>query len=308
MAVMSFIDDNVLLGHATLNRDFSEIEQTICQKLEKYTYSFQEDDSIYAIDITKNTSLSDIYKMDCYVVRFVLLNINTLHAKKQEKSFIKLFEQIKIIMGEQTGYYNLRIPTHFVDAIKAYNKIFSNVMLCGGTVEWVGKKEDCDIIKKEDVEVFWATESYINKHKKRLLEIALASFQSYQGQYHISDITSEKAGIIYEKWLENSFDNYKNNVVVVEFKGTPISFVLYGITDRSVEAVLGAVDENYRKYGAYKTMITFGMNEAYSKNKFFVTSTQFDNFIVQGVWAGLGLKPFYSIYNVHVDARINKEN
>lgn len=302
MSIVSFIDDNVILGKATLNRDFSELEQSIQSNNNEYAYSFQDGESIYAINISKNESLSEIYDMDCYVVRFVLSKINTLHTDIQENNFLKLFGRIKEIMNETKGYYNLRIPTHFVDAIKAYNTVFNESVLCGGTVEWVGKKETCEIIKKENVNVFWATKDYISKHKERLLEISFESFKSYQGQYHISDVTCKKAGIIYEKWLENSFDNYKGNVVVVELDGIPISFVLYGKTEFSMEAVLGAVDSKYRKYGAYKTMITFGMNAAYSENKFFVTSTQFDNFIVQGVWAGLGLKPFYSIYNVHVDA------
>jgi hypothetical protein len=50
-------------------------------------------------------------------------------------------------------------------------------------------------------------------------------------------------------------------------------------------------------------MISFGVNYATENHKDFVTSTQFDNFIVQGVWASIGLKPFYSIYNVHLDRR-----
>lgn len=303
MARISFIDNNSILGKATIERTMKEVENEIFKKKSKFAFCYEDKDSLYALDISKNISLSDIYNMDCYVVRFVLLNVDTLHSNRQEENFIKLYKAIKNIMHETKGYYNLRIPTHFVDGVIAYNRIISDDMLCGGTVEWVGKEKKCEIIKKENVNVFWADESYIQHNRERLLSIAFESFKSYQGQYHISDTTSEKAGIIYEKWLSQSFDEYKGNVAVVEYEGKAISFVLYGEDERAVEAVLGAVDEEYRKCGAYKTMITFGMKYAYEKNKLFVTSTQFDNFIVQGVWAQLGLKPFYSIYNVHIDAR-----
>lgn len=302
MSIISFIDDNVVLGRATLHRDFSKLEQIIQSQYSEYTYSFREEESIYAIDISKNNSLSNIYEMDCYVVRFVLLNVDTLHKDNQEKNFLKLFYAIKKITKEKKGYYNLRIPTHFVDIIKAYNETFSDSIFCGGTVEWVGKNDKCEVIKKEDVQVFWATEDYILKNKERLIAISSESFKVYQGQYHISSVTSLKAGMVYEKWLANSIENYKGNVAVVEMNGVPIAFLLCYETEESMENVLSAVDTKYREYGAYKTMITFIMNAAYENDKFFVTSTQFDNFIVQGVWAGLGLKPFYSIYNVHIDA------
>lgn len=64
------------------------------------------------------------------------------------------------------------------------------------------------------------------------------------------------------------------------------------------------MDAKYRKLGAYRAMISFLVNYAYENNKSFVTSTQFDNYIVQGVWNSIGLKPFYSIYNFHIDTAL----
>ena len=301
MSVTSYLDDNSILGKAFIERTNNELN-TIIQR-GKYEYSEDNNDQIYAFSITKNESLSEIYNDNYQVVRLVLKNIDTMHSEEQEKHFKKLFLSLEEYMNDNPAYYNVRIPTHFVDAIKAYNEIFKKDIFCGGTVEWIGSNKKIDIEMKPGINVFWADKEYIEDNKTRLLNIAYTSFEQYQGQYHISPVTAGKAGIIYQKWLENSFDNYQGNVLIVTHENTPISFVLYGETDYSVEAVVGAVDNDYRKYGAYRLMISTGVNYATSKNKNFVTSTQFDNYIVQGVWASLGLKPFYSIYNIHCDRR-----
>ncbi len=301
MSVTSYLDDNSILGKAFIERTNSELN-TIIQNGE-YEYSEDNNDQIYAFSIKKNESLSEIYNDNYQVVRLVLKNIDTMHSEEQEKHFKKLFLSLEEYMNDNPAYYNVRIPTHFVDAIKAYNEIFKKDIFCGGTVEWIGANKKIDIEMKPGIDVFWADKEYIENNKARLLDIAYTSFEQYQGQYHISPVTAGKAGIIYQKWLENSFDNYQGNVLIVTHENTPISFVLYGETDYSVEAVVGAVDNEYRKYGAYRLMISTGVNYATSKNKNFVTSTQFDNYIVQGVWTSLGLKPFYSIYNIHCDRR-----
>ena len=146
---------------------------------------------------------------------------------------------------------------------------------------------------------------YLEKYKAELLEMTLASFKTYQGQYHISDITQSKAGMIYENWIRETIKEVNHERVVVAVKDRdPVGFVTIKETEYAVEGVLSAVDPAKRKLGAYKAMIAFLINYAVKKNKSFVTSTQFDNFIVQGVWNTLGLKPFYSIYNIHIDGRL----
>lgn len=303
MSISSYVDDNSILGKAFVERDNSNLNDYIINNKNTYEYLDEIDNQIYAFSVSKNESLSEIYSSEFKVVRLVLKDIDTMHNKDQEERFEKLFEYLKKYMDENPAYYNVRIPTHFVDAIKAYNTSIVNSIFCGGTVEWIGYNRNIEIKRKDGIDVFWADKEYIKENKKRLLDIAYTSFEQYQGQYHISYATDEKAGVIYQKWLENSFDNYKGNVLVVTYERKPISFVLYGETEYAVEAVVGAVDNEYRKYGAYRLMISTGVNYATEKNKNFVTSTQFDNYIVQGVWASLGLKPFYSIYNIHCDWR-----
>ena len=93
------------------------------------------------------------------------------------------------------------------------------------------------------------------------------------------------------------------DIVVAEYNQIPIGFVTIAEKESAVEGVLSAVQSEYRQFGAYRAMISFLVNDAFEKEKSFITSTQFDNFIVQGVWNSIGLKPFYSIYNFHIDKR-----
>lgn len=303
MAVTSFIDNNSRLGRAFLERDYVSLGQEIVAESNQYTFCMEENNSLYAFDVKKNESLSKIYHDDFFVIRLIFKDVDTLHSKQQEECCLRLLSALKQYMDEHSGYYNLRVPTHIVDLIRAYNMLMENEMFCGGTVEWIGSGKTIELKPAENVSVFWADSKYIKDKKERLLQISYESFKAYQGQYHISTVTDVKAGNIYEEWLANGLSDYKNNVIVVANNDEPIAFVMCGEEETSVEAVVGAVDNTYRQYGAYRLMISFAVNYATEKKKDFITSTQFDNFIVQGVWASLGLKPFYSIYNIHLDKR-----
>lgn len=307
MAVVSYIDDNAVLGKAFLKRDFSELNNQIEEEKENYTFYKNVDNSIYAFNVKRNDSLSDIYNNEFWVIRIILKNIDTFHSEKQQENCEELFMEINKYMEAHTGYYNLRIPTHIVDIVCAYNRTIKTPIFCGGTVEWISKGQKNELDNKKQTSCFLADRQYIDKYKEILLDIAYKSFESYQGQYHISYVTKDKAGEIYSKWLEDSFDNYKDNVIVVAVEDRPIAFVMIAENEIAVDGVLAAVDSSYRNFGAYKSMISYCINYAIDKQKNFVTSTQFDNFIVQGSWCSLGLVPFYSIYNVHIDRRTIEE-
>ena len=94
-----------------------------------------------------------------------------------------------------------------------------------------------------------------------------------------------------------------DKIIVAEYENKPIGFVTIAEDEFTVVGVLSAVLNEYRQYGAYKAMIAFIINHAYNSGKSFITGTQFDNFIVQGAWNSLGMKPFYSFYNIHIDKR-----
>lgn len=304
MGRISFEDNNDKYIKGFLKRDYAELGNEIIRKKEELTYYIEDESVLYGYKIAKNYPLTELYKADFYSVRFYFVNINTLHNDKQENSIIKLLCHLDKRIDECKGYYNLRIPTHIVDLIKAYNTVFANNIFCGGTVEEYINGKTVPDNNKNNLNLFLANAEYIEKNKEALLEMTYQSFETYQGQYHISNVTDYQAGKIYENWIRTSLENSTQDLVVVaELENIPVGFVTLGEGENSVEGILSAVSQKHRQYGAYKAMIAYSINYAYKHQKSFVTSTQFDNFIVQGAWASLGLKPFYSIYNIHIDRR-----
>lgn len=305
MQRIPFIDDNVLLGDCFVKRDYSQIREKITGGGYKITDCLTDEGEIYGFHVTRNQNVSSIYGMDCYVVKFLFSGVSQLHDSRQEQVLGQLMARVKSHIDVCKGYYNLRIPTHIVDLIKAVNRTFSNTIFCGGTVEELICGKYVDNCNPNNLTIQFADQMYLEKYKAELLEMTLASFKTYQGQYHISDITQSKAGMIYENWIRETIKEVNHERVVVAVKDRDlVGFVTIKETEYAVEGVLSAVDPAKRKLGAYKAMIAFLINYAVKKNKSFVTSTQFDNFIVQGVWNTLGLKPFYSIYNIHIDGRL----
>lgn len=259
---------------------------------------------MFGFHITRNQNVSKIYGMDCYVVKFVFSDVSQLHDSRQEQILCQLLKKLEHWINTHKGYYNLRIPTHIVDLIKALNATFMNPIFCGGTVEELIHGKYVDDCNANKLTIEFADREYIEKNKTGLMEMTLESFETYQGQYHISGVTQDKAGLIYENWIKGSMNAQDNErCVVAKINEKPVGFVTIKETENAVEGVLSAVDSKNRKLGAYKAMIAYLINYANQNNKSFVTSTQFDNFIVQGVWNSLGLRPFYSIYNMHIDSR-----
>ena len=301
---ISFVDNNFQYAKCYITRNYTELAKRILAGNYELDYEKREDDFLCGYKIQKNEPLSSLYEDNYYSVRFYFANVDTLHQEKQETMMEAMMQHLLIEIEERKGYYNLRIPTHIVDLLKAYNKLPERGIFCGGTVEqYIANKEVPDNIK-QGVKVFWANTQYVEKHKDLMLSMTYRSFETYQGQYHISHVTENKAGKIYENWIRNSLlENSQDLVVVAEYNGIPIGFVTVAEDDFALEGVLSAVSEEYRQYGAYKAMISYIVNSAYERGKSFITSTQFDNFIVQGVWNSLGLKTFYSIYNILIDKR-----
>lgn len=302
MSVISFVDNNYKYVKSFIGRDYSELSEEIIRDRSQLTHSLYEKDVLYGYKITQNDPLTELYGANFYSVRFYLANIDTMHNEEQEKCMIQIMQHLKENIENKKGYYNLRIPTHVIDAVRAYNQVFTEAIFCGGTVEQYIFKKEVDHSNKNQLNIFWADSSYIKKFQENLLDMTYKSFESYQGQYHISHVTDHKAGKVYENWIRGSLSGEnEDKIVVAEWQGEPIGFVTIGEDDFCVEGILSAVSDQYRQYGAYKAMIAYAINYAYGKGKCFITSTQFDNFIVQGVWNSLGLKPFYSIYNIHID-------
>lgn len=302
MSIISYMDDIFQLSHCYVTRDYSSVRNIVLQVKEDLSYVYEEDGDIWGYRIDANKPLKKLYGFDVWVVRFFFSNIDTLHNEKQEGIMNTLFAHLQEEMGKIPGYYNVRLPSHIVDALKGFNKHMKNGMICGGTVEQIIYGKYIDVDFHEDIKIFWPEKEYIDKHKKLLLDLTYASFESYQGQYHIAQATAPKAGLIYENWISSSFENFKENtIIIVEYKEKPIGFCIYEEGEFAVEGQLSAVDSNNRKLGGYKAMITTLINYAQENGKSFLASTQFDNYISHGTWNSLGMKPFFSFYNYHFD-------
>lgn len=308
MAKISYIDNDFKYAKAFIKRDYSEIADEIMNNRNDMSYSVEVDGKIYGYNITKNKLLCEVYESDFFVVHFCFLNIDTLHDGEQEKCICELLDHLMEEIHKKKGYYNLKLPTNIVDLIRAYNYLKEPFIFCGGTVEQYIYNTKVPDYNKSGLNVFMADKEYVSLHTEELLDMTYRSFESYQGQYHLSYAISENAGNIYKTWIDGSLlSQSTDKIIVAEYDGIPIGFVTIKEDDFAVQGVLAAVLNEYRQYGAYKAMIAYIINYAHENEKSFITGTQFDNFIVQGTWNSLGLKPFYSFYNIHFDNRDQHE-
>lgn len=306
MAKISYIDDDFKYAKAFIKRDYSEITDEVRHSMKELDFSFEENNKVYGYKITKNKLLSESYKTDFFVVHFYFVDIDTLHDLEQEKSILKLLQHLMKEIKWKNGYYNLKLPTNIVDLIRAYNLLEESFIFCGGTVEQYIYNQKAQDNNKSSLYIFMSDKEYISKYRDELLNMTYRSFETYQGQYHLSYVIGDKAGDVYRNWINGSLLPESNDkIVIAEYENKPIGFVTIKEDDFAVQGVLSAVLSEYRQYGAYKAMIAYIINYAYDTGKGFITGTQFDNFIVQGTWNALGMKPFYSFYNIHFNNNPN---
>lgn len=292
------------MSHAYVKRDYSIIRDHVLAIRKSFNFRYEEDGEVWGYIISKNHPVTELYGFDAYVVRFYFSKVDNLHDQHQEEIMEMIFRVLKKEMEVLKGYYNLRLPAHIVDVIKAFGNVLSGGIFCGGTVEQVVNGKRAEVPKREGLTSFFADREYIDKHRERLMEMTYSSFASYQGQYHISPITSARAGVIYENWIEGYFNYFEENrVYITEYNGKPIGFCTIGEDENVVEGQLSAVSSENREIGAYRTLISSLINYACDRGKAFAASTQFDNYIVQGTWNSMGMKPCFSFYNYHFDTR-----
>ncbi len=304
MPVLSYMDNIFKLSHCFVVRDYSGIREHILSMKEELNYRYEEGGEVWGYQISRNLPLTKLYGFNAYVVRFYFTKVDTLHNEHQEQIMDRIFTALKKEIDSTKGYYNVRVPAHVVDVIRSFNRYLENGIFCGGTVEQVVSGREVEIPKRDGIRVFFAERDYLKEHREELLDMTYSSFASYQGQYHISPVTGEKAGVIYENWIEGYFENFEDNrIFVVEYEGEPIGFCTIGEDEHVVEGQLSAISSKHRKLGGYRMLISSLINYAYQNGKSFTASTQFDNYIVQGTWNSLGMKPYFSFYNFHFDNR-----
>ena len=133
--------------------------------------------------------------------------------------------------------------------------------------------------------------------------MASKSFQVYQGQYHISPVMAQKASAIYTNWLNRAFQDPKEKVFIAEYNNIPVGFFTANDLGNVLDVALAGVSNKYRSLGAYRNMGKGIAEYARDHGKLFFSGTSFENLTVQRAWLHIGLRPYSSFYNFHLDAR-----
>ena len=300
----SYLDDNLLFGKAFLDNDYSKINEYIDTQV-SFTFRKEDNGSVCGYVLTVNKPLSDLYGFPCYVVRFAFKDYLTEHCDRQEGLMWQICQDLHRRINERRGYYTLRVPTHVVDLLRAFNRVFSDYMVCGCTVEEATARET-SFNMNEDVKLFYADREYRERNREVLRKLAEESFRNFVGQYHISNVTASKAPLIYGNWIDGLLSG-DDRILVAELNGEIAGF--FGLRDgeTGVEGVLTCVSEKFRGRGIYKSILATVINDSIKEGKIFVSATQLENNHVLRAWASLGMAPYYSFYNIHIN-HLEKEN
>ena len=282
MSEVAYLDQSTLLAKCYAEKSYVFLREKILQEHTNCTKTIHQNGEIYGYTIALNQPLTELYHFPCYVVKFVFSKVDTLHSQNQEETMRELCAALKEAIAAQKGYYTMRVPSHIVDLIRAINGTFTNLIFCGGTVDVVFAGPLNVPQWDKDVDVFIADQSFIIKNKDQLVSLAYESFKRYQGQYHISPVTDNKASTIYSQWIERDLDGDERNIILVAQHKGEIAGYLTAIEEPAViEGILASVNGTKRSLGIYKAMNCSIIQYAESKGKAYVTSTQFDNYITQ---------------------------
>ena len=307
MPFVAYRDDNVTLGRCFTTRDYSALEKEILAEKDRMTRYEELDGQVFGYQIARNNPVSRVYDMEVRVVRFLFSRADTLHREEQEEVMARLLHHLKEQMEAEPAYYNLRLPCHFTDLTRAFNRELRScpgMYFCGGTTEQIHVGDIVPIRMDPAVRLFWASPEYIAANREPMLQIMYDSFELYQGQYHISPVTAPRAGEIYRNWVYGAFTDYEpETVIAAEYEGRPVGECLLRKTEQGVDGLLCSIDPAVRRLGIYRGILDYMIRFAHDTGRIFVASTQMDNFISCGTMNSLNMRPLYGIYNFHNDTR-----
>ena len=305
MAKVPYIDDLFLMGEAFGNRRYEKLHDEIINRKASMTEYVEWNGEVFGFLIHDNGVLVKLYDMPVKVVRFFFSCVDTLHEEKQQQIMEELFAKLETRLKSEKMYYQLRLPGHVVDAMKAFQKITDKGIFCGGTTYYSDEGVRTILPEvPEYLQIYFANKEELLANREEVLALARDSFREYQGQYHISGVTDMKAGDIYENWIQSELTEESEKKILLARKDNKIvGFCILHEEETGMDWELSAVSDKCRGYGIYKLMASELIRYANKRNKFFYSSTQLDNYISQRTWASLGMKPFYTIYNIHYDMR-----
>lgn len=303
---ITYLDDSIMLGQGFLSRNYSFLREKILLEKESLTNYIDLEGEVYGYRVSKNIPVSHLYMQEVFNVKFVLSRVDTLHSNKQEKFMKILCHQLYQYIIDHPAYYIIRLPIHIVDLLRAFHEIQSDMYFCGGTIEQISVSDPPAMVSTTETEVCIAIPDYIEKHRDKLLKIITESFGEYSSQYHVNPATEEKAGEVYSNWITSALKfPQQNSIVVVTHKSEPIGVALFHENEIGIESLLVAVDREKRGHHSQQSIYALLSHMAKEKKKVFVSSTQLDNFISAGNMNAIGMRPFYGIYNYHIDSQSN---
>lgn len=303
MAKISYTGNIEWLAEKYVNRKSRNIDERIKENKDRLTNYIESNGEIFGYEIRENIPLTAIYGFRVRVIDFEFSSIDDLSNSEDDAIVEELFGQLKKIMEKEPAYYTMRVPTAVMSLLMMVNKYFENALMCGGTISYIATSKTAENYNQEKTDVFIASDDYIEKHKENLINIAEKTFKMYRGQYHISPVTAKKAMEIYSGWVENTFNSNNELFFVAEYNNEIAGYATRKESRMICEAVIGGTSSEFRQLGAYKNIIKNMLNKTVDEGKYFVSGTQFENLIVQSTWISLGMKPFTSFYNFHIDAR-----
>lgn len=135
-------------------------------------------------------------------------------------------------------------------------------------------------------------------------DLALATFQNYQGHYHADPkLITKDCDLVYSSWAGNSCrDARVADVVILIEKGKEIA-AFATIKSNSVsemEGVLFGISPSHRNKNLYQSLMCLSLNWAVDNSyRQMTVSTQVTNIVVQKYWCRLGFEPANSYYTFH---------
>lgn len=299
--LFSYICNPSVLAKAHIDQDYFIVNQTI--ETQKATFIFEDGKSKFGYKVHRNNPLSEIYGFEFWMVDFIFENINKLHTQTQLENMKKLCKHLKEYINQHKAYYNFRVPAHVIDLLTALNQEVDGFIFTGGIITYIQRRfidysrENDNLVVKE------LTDEDLVENKQALEKIALDSFEQYQGQYHVSHITKEKAPLIYINWIDKAYSEKSENMIGAFSDEKLVGFWSYSISNGFMNVGLTAVDLDTRGQKVYKEMMRFALSLCQKHKVNLVIGTHLDNFIVQKVWGQLAVEPLFSYYNYHLDKR-----
>jgi len=135
-------------------------------------------------------------------------------------------------------------------------------------------------------------------------EVARNSFVGYIGHYHADPkLDSAAADAAYVEWAETSTACASDTspVIIARLESIPVGFlILRSNGPEEMEIVLNAVEPRHRGRGIYTALVGKALSLAKERGyRQLLSSTQINNYRVQGVWSRLGFAHSRSLYTLH---------